>query len=158
MRLVRNGHTALLIFFTAAPAAFAAEIAIDGVLACRQEANAERRLACYDREAERLDPAAKPATPEDRFGRPAFERKELVRREQETRSLEELKATVTGISRRADGLLTMTLDNGQGWAQKRPDTAFRVAIGDTVRIEPASMGSFLMSSPEKRSTRVTRLK
>ena len=156
-----------LVALVAAPAAWpAAADPAAAILACRQEADDAKRLACYDRESGRLDAdaVAKPApavdtrTPEERFGKPAFEREELVKREQASRGLEQLTARVTAVTQRADGTLAMTLENGQVWAQKRPESRFRVKAGDQIKIEPASMGSFLMSNSDKRSTRVTRLK
>jgi hypothetical protein len=40
----------------------------------------------------------------------------------------------------------------------RPDPFFRIKTGDKVRIQPAALGSFLLSGPSKRSTRVSRTK
>ena len=135
---------------------------------CRTEKDDALRLACYDREVGKPDqqssataatPAAAPQSPEDRFGyRGVLAREESDRNKQETRNLSELVATVTEISKRADGTLVTTLDNGQVWAQNRPDSTFRLKIGDKVKIEPAALGSFLMISFAKRTARVTRIK
>jgi hypothetical protein len=140
---------------------------------CRAEEDDALRLACYDREAGKLDQqssviAAAPAaatqaaaskSPEEQFGyRGVMAREEQDRAKGEARSLGKLEATVTGISTRGDGTLAMTLDNGQVWAQNRPDSFFRLKVGEKVRIEPASLGSFLLISPSKRTARVTRLK
>ncbi|MEK7415968.1 MAG: hypothetical protein AAB263_21910, partial [Planctomycetota bacterium] len=138
--------------------------------ACRAEKDDAQRLACYDREADRLaqqqpatavpPPAAGTAqTPEERFGyRGVLAREEYDRDKQETRRLEELVATVTEISARPDGALVMTLDNGQVWRQNRPDSFFHLKVGEQVKIEPAALGSFLLSGSSKRSTRVTRVR
>ena len=112
---------------------------------CRAEAYPAARLACYDQVVDRAagapaapagraapqTPAAAPAaapaaeTQEESFG---LERKakaeEQEKREKEARALGELEATVTTIGRRADGLMTVTLDNGQVWRQNRPDSRF----------------------------------
>jgi len=147
--------------------------------ACRAETDDSRRLACYDRAMDRgqaavLPPAAQAtpqATPqaalptevpavltaEEKFGREgALAREEADRREQESRALGELQAKVTEIWTRSDGLMVVTLDNGQVWKQNRPESYFRLKSGDTVKIQPAALGSFLMTGPSKRSTRVTR--
>jgi hypothetical protein len=146
--------------------------------ACRSESDDARRLACYDREVDRMTarpaagvavapaapaaptaPAAPPLTPEERFGRTgALNREEADRRYQESRDLVELNATATEIWTRADGLMVVTLDNGQIWKQVRPDSMFRLKVGEKVRIQPAAMGSFILSGSSKRSTRVSRLK
>jgi hypothetical protein len=158
----------------AAPAALAADDPGATLRACRAERDDARRLACYDREVDRLDAQATPAaaavtapaapaapapTPEERFGRTgAMTREEADRKEQESRELTELQATVTEIWTRADGLMVLTLDNGQIWKQVRPDSRFRLKAGEQVKIQPAALGSFLLSGPTKRSTRVSRVK
>lgn len=152
----------------AMPVAMAAEDPGAALRACRSETDDAKRLACYDREADRLgtqaaSPAAAPATPaltpEERFGRTgAMNREESDRKEQESRELGELRATVAEIWTRADGLMVLTLDNGQIWKQVRPDSAFRLKAGEKVRIQPAALGSYLLSGESKRSTRVSRVK
>ncbi len=128
------------------------------IKACRAEPDDSRRLACYDREIDRVQAPAV-LTPEEKFGRTGtMTREEADREELETRALGELQASVTEITTRADGLMVVTLDNGQVWRQNRPESFFRLNAGDKVTIQPASMNSFLMTAPSKRSTRVTRLK
>lgn len=140
--------------------------------ACRAEPDDARRLACYDRAMDRPSeiaastPVDKPApaetkdlTPEERFGRSgAMAREEIDRQTEESRELGELTAKVTEIWTRSDGLMVLTLDNGQTWSMNRPDPFFRIKTGDPVKIQPAALGSFLLSGPSKRSTRVTRTK
>lgn len=146
------------------------------VNACRAEADDARRLACYDRAAGRATSAA-PSTPsatpaaaaaaaapaavksEDDFGRErqlAYE--EDQKRAEATRAVGELQSSITGIESRMDGLMTFTLENGQVWRQSRPDSKFSVKQGDAIRIQPGSLGSFILSGPTKKSTRVTRVK
>ena len=156
------------IFFVAIPQAAAQDLT--AVLAgCRAEKDDALRLACYDREVGKLGqqssgtaataPAAAPQSPAEKFGyRGVMAREEQDRAKVEARSLDQLEAMVTNISTRGDGTLVMTLDNGQVWAQNRPDAFFRLKVGEKVRIEPASLGSFLLISPAKRTARVTRLK
>jgi len=138
--------------------------------ACRAEIDDARRLACYDSEVANAGEhavttsgaatqAAAPQTPEEKFGyRGALAREEQDSKKQESRDLPELSAMVTEISKRGDGTLVMTLDNGQVWAQIRPDAFFRLKAGERVKIEPAALGSFLMIGPSKRTARVTRIK
>lgn len=153
-----------VVSLMAVPAMAAAEDTGAALRTCRSERDDVKRLACYDREADRLGtqaapPAAPPLTPEERFGRTgAMNREDADRKAQESRELGELRATVAEIWTRADGLMVLTLDNGQIWKQVRPDSVFRLKTGEKVRIQPAALGSYLLSGESKRSTRVSRVK
>ncbi len=167
---MHRSSTAVSLFavLLAIPAAALAEDAGSSMKACRSEPDDARRLACYDRAVERMDEAGSataPAvaapvlTPEERFGRTGtMTRAESDQKEGQARELAELEASVTEVWTRSDGLMSITLDNGQVWNQNRADPFFRIKIGDKVKIQPAALGSFLMSGPAKRSTRVTRTK
>jgi hypothetical protein len=155
----------LLSAWIAAPAL--AQDARERLMACRAETDDTRRLACYDREMGReqesasaaADPPPAPASAEERFGRErAIAQREAERAREESRQLGSLEAVVTDIRRRADGLMTLTLDNGQVWQQNRPDSMFRLEEGDPVVIQPGALKSYILSGPSKRSTRVSRVK
>jgi hypothetical protein len=168
----------------AAGAATGAEDLGAAVRNCRALADDAARLACYDEAIARSDrapamtkappkaapapaqtapaaaaaPAAPAADPEDAFGRERrVQAEEQQRLDQDARALGELEATVTTIGLRADGLMTITLDNGQVWRQNRPDSRFRLKEGDRVKIQPGSLKSFILSGPTNKSTRVTRV-
>ena len=153
------------------------------VHACRAEADDERRLACYDHAVGRATRAAAPAPAapataaaaaaaeppvaaptavvkaEDDFGRErqmAYE--DDQKRAEASRAVGELQSTIVGLEKRIDGLMTFTLDNGQVWRQSRPDSRFTISEGDAIRIQPGSLGSYILSGPTKKSTRVTRVK
>jgi hypothetical protein len=184
MRQHRTFAFALLVMLAAGPAY--AEDGIRAELDnCRSLANDAERLACYDRAAGRI--LAQPVTPApapaaaaaaapaaaataaanapastpgaaDNFGRErVLAAEEAKRQEQETREIGELSANVTDIDTRMDGLMTITLDNGQVWRQTRPDSMFRLNTGDRVKIQPGAMKSFILSGPTKKSTRVSRV-
>lgn len=165
MRILRMSWLAAIA--AALPFAALADDTRAALRACRAESDDAKRLACYDREADRAEgqpaaaaaePPAPALTPEERFGRRgAMAREEKDQEKAEARELGELQATATEIWTRGDGLMRITLDNGQVWAQLRPDPFFRLKTGDKVKIQPAALGSFLMSGPSKRSTRVTRV-
>jgi len=94
----------------------------------------------------------------DNFGRErALAAEETKRQEEQTRAIGELSANVTDIDTRMDGLMTITLDNGQVWRQTRPDSMFRLKTGDRIKIQPGAMKSFILSGPSNRSTRVSRV-
>ena len=157
-----------VVSLMAVPAMAAAENPDASLRACRALPEDAKRLACYDREIDRLGEQAVPAgaaaaapalTPEERFGRTGpMNREDADRKAQESRELGELRATVAEIWTRADGLMVLTLDNGQIWKQVRPDSQFRLKTGEKVRIQPAALGSYLLSGESKRSTRVSRVK
>jgi hypothetical protein len=52
--------------------------------------------------------------------------------------------------------ITVGLENGQTWAFIEPEP--RLRPGDAVTIKRASLGSFLMLTPSRRSYRVERVK
>jgi hypothetical protein len=157
----------------AAGTAIAAEDVAAAVRACRGETDAAARLACYDHAVDRAQPAAKAAaapmaaahaaataapTAAENFGREHKIAAEEQERQQEVaRAAGELEATVTQIETRGDGLMTITLDNGQVWRQNRPDAMFRLKQGDHVKIQSGAMKSFILSGPTKKSTRVSRV-
>lgn len=163
--------TLLAGLLVAASSAMAQDVPPD-LAACRAETDAGRRLECYDHAIDRRNArgeapvlsqaAASKETAQSReqqFGyQGRIARDENEKKKKEARALDELVATVMEISVRADGTLEIALDNGQVWAQNRPDPYFRLKVGDSAKIEPGMLGSFLMSGPAKRSTRVTRLR
>ncbi len=160
MRLVFLPSLAILTFLGTGNALGADDIGA-AVNSCRAVADDAQRLACYDRAVGRSTggaPAAA-AKPEDSFGR----ERELAyaedqKRAEATRAVGELQSTLVGLEKRMDGLMTFTLDNGQVWRQIRPDSLFSIKQGDAIRIQPGSLGSFILSGPTKKSTRVTRVK
>jgi hypothetical protein len=169
-------HALAIVALLGTGNALGAEDIAAAVNACRAEADDARRLACYDRAVGRANgnapaaapaaaataataPAPAPAQTEDSFGRERqLAHEEDQKRAEATRAVGELLATIVGLEKRMDGLMTFTLDNGQVWRQVRPDSLFSIKQGDAIRIQPGSLGSFILSGPTKKSTRVTRVK
>jgi hypothetical protein len=48
------------------------------------------------------------------------------------------------VTRRADGRLVVTLDDGQVWSQIERDAAVEVAVGDKVTVRPGLLGSNIL--------------
>lgn len=139
-------------------------------MACRTEPDAAKRLACYDRHLDATiqsapepaqtdagSPAVTPAA-EERFGlEGTLARSERQQAREEGRELLELSSTVTRLTSRADGVLVITLANGQVWAPKEFDPNVVLRVGDPVRIRRGAMGSYVLNGRSSWSTRVRRL-
>ncbi|MGC1386532.1 MAG: hypothetical protein WA807_00840, partial [Steroidobacteraceae bacterium] len=65
---------------------------------------------------------------------------------------------VAKLATRPRGELVVTLDNGQVWQQLTAVDYFPLKAGDTVEISSGALGSYVLSAPSKRSTKVTRIR
>jgi len=170
--VTRRSFWPCAIVLLALPAA-AAQLDTHDLLRCHAIAAGEQKLACYEAlalaaqseattaaeparqlksppSAPTVASAANPNT-EDNFG--------LNRRQIEPRAAEGPAAIKSAVSQMTEDRLhniTVVLDNGQTWAFIEPEP--RLRPGDTVTIKRASLGSFLMLTPSRRSYRVERLK
>jgi hypothetical protein len=68
-----------------------------------------------------------------------------------------LTARVTGFRKGPDGRPRVLLDNGQSWEYEE-DGDYLLAVGDSVTIQRASLGSFLLTTPAKLVHRVRRIR
>jgi hypothetical protein len=153
--------------------ATAAESTTDALLTCANETDNARRLRCFDAVVAGLrrapaapvaSAAATPVTaapvaapqasppavsPEEKFGARGD-----LNREKHT-ELSEITGTVTAVSTRPYGELVITLDNGQVWVERAPNSKMKVKVGDSVKIEAGALGSFTMIA-NGRSSKVAR--
>jgi hypothetical protein len=168
--IVKATFVALLSGTSLSPAK-AAEGTTEALLACADEPDDARRLRCFDatvaglRSAPAAPAASAAATPgyppqtsapaasaEDKFGvRGDLKREKLG-------ELSEITATVTAVSARPHGELVITLDNGQVWVELAPGSKIRLKTGDPVKIEAGALGSFLLIAPNRRSSKVSRVR
>jgi hypothetical protein len=140
---------------------FAAELT-DKLAACRSVEPVSERAACYDNVVDQL--AEGTATPEpDRpsqeelFGKNADDVRSAVGQASGEQRIEKLEATVSTLHEIAPGRVVMTLENGQTW-QQSGSSRLRLSQGDTIIIEEASMGSFMLHKlGSARSMRVRRI-
>jgi pyruvate/2-oxoglutarate dehydrogenase complex dihydrolipoamide acyltransferase (E2) component len=96
--------------------------------------------------------------PDAKFGyRGSVAREEHDRQAAADEGGDRMEATITDVSSRPHGELVVTLDNGQIWAQKAPDSKMHLKAGDRITIKKASLGSYMLVAAG-RSTRVTRVK
>jgi hypothetical protein len=143
------------------------------------------RLTCFDREVATLTqrsagvastptplaPPAQTATPvvpapqvaapakQDDFGLSGeLARKRAEAKPKEDKPLEEIKATVTNVTKRPYGELMFELDNGQVWQQPEKKTNFEIKAGEHVRVTKGALGSFFLVADSGASTRVKRVR
>jgi hypothetical protein len=124
------------------------------------------RLACYDsifgRPAANAPvdaPAAATATnAEADFGLTEAAKRAREPEESKERFPESISGTVAKVARQPAGELVLTLENGQVWTQLQVDVRARVAVGDTVTIKKAALGSHLLVTEGRYATRVRRVK
>lgn len=152
----------------------------DRVIGCAGESDDTRRLACYDREIASVKaqaskassgstaaapappaPARPAAAPVDDFGiegsEIARQRKNEAEQAHGKAEARSISAKIAEVSTRPRGELVLTLDNGQTWAQKKPEPYFPIKVGDPVTIHAGMLGSFRLVSGN-RSTQVTRIR
>lgn len=138
--------------------------ALTDVYACAQQTDSAARLACYDAAVGRLQQAEtqgqvvaidRARTAEVRresfgFNLPSFSRLFAQRAPSGVAAEEEVREVdlqVQRVEARARGRYAFVMANGQTWVQVEPQRPYNVRPGDTVHIESASLGSFLLVSP-----------
>ena len=120
----------LLVAGLCVAGAEAADSVPPALRACASEPKASERLACYDRNIERLSPEA--AAP--------------------------VSARITALNHAADGALVIDLDNGQQWLQLGGSSSTLLEVGHEVTVTRAALSSFRMSTPSGRALKVKRVK
>ena len=102
-------------------------------------------------------PAARPVSEAEKFG--LSERQRAAREPQpEKPPATAVTAAVTAVRKLPTGYLRIDLDNDQAWQQTEIDPNIRLRTGDRVTIRKAALGSFLLETPGRYSTRVRRVK
>jgi hypothetical protein len=163
----------LLPFFCAAPSrADDTEIETDrapGILSCASETDDARRLDCYDREIAYLlrdgmtipviAPRVARAQLEDEFGMRGVVLHNAIKNRQKTNPrIEKLEATVAKVAPNTNGRMQFELQNGQVWEQTQGSSVFFVKPGDAVSFTRGTLGSFWLTTEQRRTVRVRRLR
>jgi hypothetical protein len=137
---------------------------------CVSEGEDARRLACFDRWAAKLMRDGSLYVPvvgmrmtnamlEDEFGmRGEVLRKAREKREREQPRIERLDAEVVHIGASPSGHLLIELSNGQAWEQTQGKVAMFLKEGDSVYLTRGTLGSFFLTTEQKRAIRVRRLR
>jgi hypothetical protein len=156
----------------------------NGLTQCSSISNTAERLACYDRLAGRASAKAPPSSPAAAApaaapvsaapaaatpvpaGAPTANDFGLSKVQKEradgaaSNSPAEIKsitARVTGFRKGPSGRPRVLLDNGQSWEYEE-DGDYLLAVGDSVTIRRASLGSFLLVTPARLIHRVRRIR
>lgn len=117
---------------------------------CAAIAVAAPRLSCYDALAASILPARRiERSGASSFGLPPPQ----LPVAQEPSSI---RARLTGVTADAYGDTLVQLDNGQTWKVDQPEAP--LWRGESVNIKRAALGSFLMTTSDRRSYRVQRLR
>lgn len=145
---------------------------------CADIVDDRTRLACYDAlwrdaAAPSSDMSITPAPPNSAAAAPQsaaaavdpmddFGLSEVAKRARDPGKAGEadpsISSVVTTVRRQPAGELIVTLENGQVWTQIGVDTRARVAVGDTVTIRRAALGSYMLVTANRYATRVRRVK
>jgi hypothetical protein len=144
--------------------------ALESALAhCAMIAAGDARLACYDSlvnsRTRIVSPSAPPAassppaapqtppppTKED-FGLSTVQKQKAQPLQKQ---IESIKASVAGLGTSAIGRMLLILDNGQSWELDSADPL--LAVGDAITIQRAVLGSFLLTTPSRRTHHVRRI-
>ena len=124
---------------------------------CAAIAADAQRLACFDRLAAQsaagkvpaaASAAAQPPPKPAPFGLYAAEHPAPVE--------QEISAKVTAFGRHSDGKPTVALEGNGLW--ELDDTDSLLAVGDLVTIKRSALGSFMLTTPTKRTHHVHRLR
>jgi hypothetical protein len=184
MRCLLSGPALCIVAFAyaaAVPQAFAQALSAS-VIACADETDAGKRLACYDREIGRLRSRAQPAvspassppsasaaasprpsasssasqSEADSFGMTA----ELQRKQgaQPPHRLDKLIGRIATVSYKPRGEAIVSLEDGQVWEEAEAEPHLPLRPGDKVTIKRGMLGAFYMSSDQVLGLRVRRVR
>ena len=179
--ITRMKKASVILTLLMVAGAVQADELLDELLVCRDLPSDEARVICYDSAVDRgrqrggpppvaeASPPPVPATTaaasvaaaseisqEDLFGKTGNEVQRTVEEVTGNERIESLNARITELQQAGYDKVAMTLDNGQMW-QQIDSSSLRLRVGDDVRIERASFGSFMLQKVgSKRTMRVKR--
>lgn len=130
--------------------------------ACTSLSRDTERLLCYDKAVAQIrsgGTSAPAPTAENMFGaNNALVDSKAPHEDVKREELKQISGTVTSLHRGDDGMIRLTLDNGQVWRQQDAGVQLLVAEGDTVTIVRAAMGTFRITDKSGRFARFKRVR
>jgi hypothetical protein len=124
-----------------------------GVRACVSEADAGRRLACFDAavaEAMKNESSGQSQLGEEQLHNAPAEQARAAK-------ARPLEAVLVSVSQRPrDGGVVVTLDNGQVWEQSEPGPDLRLKPGDPVTVRRGLLGAYWLTGRSRVSIKVHR--
>jgi len=102
-------------------------------------------------------PQPRPLTEAQKFGLSAQQREALERKPDTPPPVKSTTAIVKSVRKLPSGYLRIELDNDQVWQQIETDPNVWLEPGEQVTIRRASLGSYLLDTPRRYSTRVQRV-
>jgi len=148
---------------------------------CRVLADDARRLACFDAvfplrlavgqpvaapanpgavtQAPASNPAPSPtAGPDPQFGFSMAQQRAAAGAAAPARAEERISARVTQLQRGSDGRFVVVLDNAQVWQQADSDWSVPPKLDERVTVRRGTLGSYMLETADKVTTRVRRLR
>jgi hypothetical protein len=98
------------------------------------------------------------ASPKDDFGLTEAAKRARDPENSKVQFPDSITEKVASVGHRPTGELVVTLANGQVWVQIESGSRAQIGAGQTVRIDRASLGSYLLVTPKGIATRVRRIK
>jgi len=152
-----------------------ADASLEALLACRDTADSNARLACFDRESSKLNAvlatrasvasttepvaSAQPLAPSEKFG---LSEQAVAEREVAAGSrapeAQMIDVHVSAVSQSSDGRFTFTLDNGQVWRQLLKEGDMLAKPGDAATVSRGMLGSYWLAFESRRGCKVTRIR
>jgi len=162
MRSRQMVEGALALFSLCAMPGFAGSQA-SATHACASFEDSTARLACYDRAfGAPLKTTSKPAESqiEEQFG---FNPVQVQKQQQAVATDaapvdEKIMATIKRVGKQPTGEFIATLDNDQVWVQRESNSRAVLAVGESVTIRKAALGSYFLITADGVATRVRRQK
>jgi hypothetical protein len=151
-------HLLALMWLAEGAAASELPEALKPCVAMRRDSE---RLACFDRAVSAIESGETDAaamSPENLFGSNAEVTESSAKSDNKRDELKQISGSVAYTRRTDDGMIVLTLDNGQVWRQQDANVTLTVEPGDAVTVVRASMGTFRITDKRGRSARFKRLR
>lgn len=147
----------LSLLFAANPAA-SQDVDAGAMIACKNIADDQERLECYDRAMEKRHGIQQAVRMDDSlFGRDERTTADALSEKLGIEEVESISATIDTVSRSPRGKIVITLSNKQVWRQI-DSTRLPLHEGDSVTVRSASFGSYLLEKAAgSRSMKVRRI-